>query len=274
MSKTLAGRELQEALIVGNVENACILAARYMHAYGASSTQDLLLQHVFAMNERTVQLVSFLANRFTMCTHVRYRKDPVSYQRLICEMVATLANYNKVAKPVVKKSVQTSMQDVTKSASILKKYCTADSYTIIQQLLKGEDCINNLLAIKDYSIEVPVASVTSSLSKDPVWIVWRILTEAYTYDNALSKYVANLYTVFKIRYRKQVRKDGATLLRDALQSVCHKTMPFGADHVYTNVAIEAAWKIRYVHLDLEERNACNNGTTQDTAPDILTTMLL
>lgn len=264
-----ATMELQDAMTVGDVEQACLLSAHFTHKYGVGAVQDVLIQHVIGLPTRTVQLVAFFANRVTMCSHVRYRKDIASLRRLICEVVATITNYNR-SQHITHVSVQKADLDTTKLSKIVNKYCTKEAQLVIEQLIKSDDdpnkSVDELVAIKNYVIEVPVPCISIPMSRDPLWVVWKIVTEAYSYDKILEKYVNDLFVIYKTRYRRQMRKDAAVMLKDIFLAIQTKKVPCGPN-VYTNVAIEAAWKIKYVYDQLDEKGK------QPAQTDIICNML-
>lgn len=301
MTKGEATHALLEAIDAGNVEEACICAAHVTHSYGPGAVQDAVLHHVCALPERTAQLVAFAANRLGMCTHTRYRKDAPALRRLLSEMVASCAMARKAVRAAQPAGPQheprqARILSVNKPvcAAILQKYCTQEVFGVAQRILKGEDpgqCVDALLAVKQYMIEVPVPHVTAALSKDPVWMVWKMVTEVYECDSVLSKYLKDLHVLYKVRFRKNTRKELAVLLKDALWALNTKRVPQGSE-LFSNVAIEAAWKIQYVHLELEDAAAkavvaanqrgaragrapaARKGAARSSEPDIISTMLL
>lgn len=266
-------KDLVEYVKNGNVAGACMSSARLMAACKLAAVQDaamrIFLDPKYISN---AAFVGYLAKRLPMTCHLRYRKDVPAMRRLLCEIFAMLAKNAKPDGAITVKPCEVLSVNKSKCAGLLSGFCTKEVFSVIEKILRGVNdvhtCVDDMLEIKDYHLSVPVARVQESHCKDPVWLVWRIITEVYKCDAALAKYIDDLFELYKFRFRKRSRRDRADLLKYALNAISGRSLIYRDAH--SDVCIEAAWKIQYIYNEIEESKV----RAAAPPPDVIGTMLI
>ena len=266
----------------GNVAGACMASAKLFATCKLAATQEaaisLATDPKYAAN---ATFAAFMAGRLQMTDHPRYRKDVVALRRVLCEVFAVLAR-NAGGAPGSSSGSQPTVTPCTvktihkgRCAELLGKFCTKDVLAVVTKLIRGSEdvsaCVDELLAVKGYDIEVPVPLVARAHCNDPAWLVWRIVTEAYVCDPTLAGYVENLFFMYRYKYKASCRKTRACLLKLALAAIANRSV--ASWDVSSAVCVEAVWKIQYVYLELEDGGAGGGGQRQK-ASDVISTMLL
>lgn len=162
-------------------------------------------------------LVAYVADRLVMSVHGRYRKDRLAFKRLACEMVATVAELARRAPTleVVQRSPVVVRRDAVER--LLDRHGTREVHRILEGL--RPECVDTLLRVRDFEIEVPVPQVARHMCKDPLWLGWLVLTECCEYrSKTVERYVRNLFAVYAFRFRRCQRRQRACLLAAAMRA--------------------------------------------------------
>lgn len=208
-------------------------------------------------------LAAYLADRLLMSVHGRYRKDRPAFRRLACEMAATVAEVARRAPTldVAQRSPATVRPDAAER--LLSRHGTRE----VSRILEGirPECVDELLRVRDFEIEVPVPQVARHMCKDPLWLGWLLLTECCEYrSKTLERYVRNLFAVYVFRFRRCQRRQRACLLAAAMRAAaCGATQHATLD---TRLVGEAVLKFVFAAPQGAARPAA--------ADDVIRTMLV
>lgn len=235
---------MDKSISDGDRTNSCIESVKFLNTQGQGAFQAFIIEYM--CNQCTlledITLVHYVASRLQMLDK-NFKKDPRALRRLVCEIVMVLCVYSSPGPQKTKKLAPLQI-DESRFQSILDTYCTHTTIKILQKIThftSAIDIIESLLAVKMYSIGVPVPYLTPAVTKDAILLVWKVMLDCVQ----KSQYISDMYRIFSTKYKKTLRNERAKILIVLLHRLKLNEV-YESDMVITPAVIEAVMKCMYI----------------------------